>query len=161
MICKENKQIRAIKNLYKEYKQFQKNPLLNFEYTVGLIDNDNLFHWKFTLSGPKDSPYEGGFFLLTADFPENYPDSKPEIRFVNKIYHLNVSPINGHVSISTLNNWIPGTPMIKVISDIFTLFYEQNPDNSYSSEMAREYKTDRKEFNRKAQEWTNKYAKCE
>ena len=156
------KKLFATKYLKKEYDEFQKNPLLNLGCTVGLINNNDIndiFHWKFTLIGPSDSPYADGFFVLTADFPENYPDSKPEIRFVNKIYHLNVSPINGHVSISTLNCWKPGTPMIKVISDIFILFYEQNPYSPYSLEMAEEYKKDRKEFNRKAQEWTKKYAK--
>ena len=153
------KKLFATKYLMKEYKQFKENPLLQLGCTVGLINEYDIFHWKFTLIGPSDSPYAGGCFVLTADFPENYPDSKPEIRFVNKIYHLNVSPRDGHVSITTLNCWKPGTPMIKVISDIFILFYEQNPDSPYSFEMAKEYEKDRKEFNRKAQEWTKKYAK--
>ena len=97
-------------------------------------------------------------FTLTADFPINYPDKPPEVKFTNKIYHLNVSESNGHICISTLNKWKPGTPMVDVISAIFALFYDQNPDSPYSGTMAREYQTDRNTFNRKAREWTQKYA---
>ena len=82
----------------------------------------------------------------------------PEVKFKNKIYHLNVSPSSGHICISTLNEWKPKTPMVDVISAIFALFYDQNPKSPYSGEMAREYETNRSEFNKKAQEWTKKYA---
>ena len=95
---------------------------------------------------------------MTADFPEKYPNVKPEVRFVNQIYHLNVSPSNHHICISILNEWVPKTPMVDVISGIFSLFYNQNPKSPYSGEMAREYETNRNEFNRKAREWTLKYA---
>ena len=83
---------------------------------------------------------------------------KPEVRFTNKIYHLNVSQITGHICISTLNEWKEGTPMVDVISAIFSLFYSQNPLSPYDGKMAREYETNRKEFDRKAQEWTKQYA---
>ena len=97
-------------------------------------------------------------FFLTADFPETYPKDKPEVKFTNKIYHLNVSPRNGHICISTLNQWKEGTPMVDVMSAIFALFYSQNPLSPYDGAMAREYETNRKEFDRKAKEWTQKYA---
>ena len=49
--------------------------------------------------------------------------------------------------------------MVDVISSIFALFYDQNPDSPYSGQMAREYVTNREEFNRKAKQWTQQYAK--
>ena len=105
-----------------EYNSLQNDPnLVNFGCTFGLVNND-YFHWKFSLLGPQDTPYTGGMFLLTADFPEDYPQGRPEVRFCNKIYHLNVSPSNGHIGIAILNNWTPKTPMIEVISDIYSLF---------------------------------------
>ena len=63
-------------------------------------------------------------FFLTVDISINYPKVKPEVRFTNKIYHLNVSESNGHICISTLNNWVPNTPMVDVISAIFAIFYD-------------------------------------
>ena len=150
--------LQTMKYLKKEFDQLQNDPILALGVTVGLPDPSNIFHWKITLSGPQDTPYAGGLFFLTADFPDTYPQTKPEIRFVNKIYHLNVSPSNGHICISTLNSWKPKTPMVDVISAIFALFYSQNPGSPYSGEMAREYESNRREFDRKAKEWTKKYA---
>ena len=49
--------------------------------------------------------------------------------------------------------------MVDVISSIFALFYDQNPDSPYDGAMAKEYSKNRAEFNRKAQEWTKLYAK--
>ena len=152
-----SQKLKALKYLENEFNKLKNEPIQPLGCTVNLINND-YFHWKFTLSGPQDSPYSGGKFFLTADFSEKYPISKPEVRFATKIYHLNVSPHNGHVSISILNSWKPNTPMIDVISAIFCLFYNQNPNSPYSAEMAREYMHNRVEFNRKAKEWTKKYA---
>ena len=155
MLSKEK--LAAMKYLKKEYDNLQNDPILSLGCTVGLANND-IFHWKITLLGPVDTPYAGGLFILTADFPDNYPNSKPEVKFVNKIYHLNVSPRNGHICISILNSYQPKTPIVDVISGIFSLFYNQNPASPYDGAMAREYETNRNEFNRKAKEWTQKYA---
>ena len=151
------KKMAAMKYLKKEFDALQNDPILSLGCTVGLEKND-IFHWKISLAGPVDTPYAGGMFFLTAAFSEEYPGKKPEVRFINKIYHLNVSPTNGHICISTLNEWKPKTPMVDVISAIFALFYDQNPKSPYSGEMAREYEHERNTFNQKAREWTAKYA---
>ena len=149
--------LTTMKYLKNEYDKLQKDPILSLGCTVGLVNND-IFHWKITLLGPVDTPYAGGLFILTADFPEKYPNVKPEVKFVNKIYHLNVSPRDGHICISILNSYVPKTPIVDVISGIFSLFYNQNPDSPYRSDMADEYRNKRGEFDKKAREWTAKYA---
>ena len=155
------KKMQTMKYLKAEFDKLQNDPILSLGCTVGLNPQygNSIFHWNVSLIGPMDTPYGGGTFILTVDFPETYPDSKPEVRFVNKIYHLNVCESNGHICISTLNQWKAKTPMVDVISAIFALFYDQNPDSPYSGTMAREYRTNRAEFNRKAMEWTKKFAK--
>ena len=155
MLSKEK--LAAMKYLKKEYDNLQKDPILSLGCTVGLVNND-IFHWKITLIGPVDTPYAGGMFFLTADFTEKYPNEKPEVKFVNKIYHLNVSPRSGHICISILNSYKPKTPIVDVISGIFSLFYNQNPDSPYSNDMADEYRHRKTEFDKKAKEWTLKYA---
>ena len=152
------KKIEAMKYIKKEYDSLQNDPILSLGCTVGLPDKNNLFKWKISLIGPTDTPYAGGMFFLSVQFTENYPQKKPEVKFENKIYHLNVDSYDGHICISTLNQWVPKTPMVDVISSIFALFYDQNPDSPYDDEMADEYVNNRKEFDRKAREWTQKYA---
>ena len=146
-----------MKYLKKEYDNLQHDPILSLGCTVGLVKND-IFHWKITLIGPVDTPYAGGLFILTADFPEKYPEQKPEVKFVNKIYHLNVSPRSGHICINILNSYKPRTPIVDIISGIFSLFYNQNPESPYDHGMADEYRNRKDEFDKKAKEWTLKYA---
>ena len=154
----DKKKLATMQYLKKEFNDLQNDPILSLGCTVGLENPSNMFKWRITLIGPTDTPYAGGMFFLTAEFPADYPQHKPEVKFVNKIYHLNVSPSSGHICISTLNQWKARTPMVDVISSIFALFYDQNPDSPYDSKMAQEYRNRRAEFNKKAKEWTKKYA---
>ena len=156
MLTKEK--LAAMKYLKEEYSNLQKDPIVTLGCTVGLINPGDIFHWKISLIGPQDTPYAGGIFFLTADFPDDYPNGKPEVKFINKIYHLNVSPSNGHVCVSTLNNWKPRTPFSDIIASIFALFYNQNPYSAYNNAQAEEFKNNRAEFDRKAREWTQQYA---
>ena len=153
---KEEKK-RALAQLQKELKELQKDPLATLGVTVGLVKND-YFHWQITMLGPQDTPYAGGLFFLTADFPNNYPKIGPEIRFKNKIYHLNVNEANGHVCISTLNDWQKENTMSEVLSLIFALFYKENPESAYDKTKAHLFINNRAKFDENVRDWTRKYA---
>ena len=155
MISKEK--LFAMNLLKKEYEEFQKEKIIQIGIKIDLINND-YFHWKITIIGPKDTPYEGGVFSIIANFKDDYPNSKPEIKFLNKIYNLHVIPRNGNILISPLFSWKSKYKIIDIILSIFYKFYVQNTDGPYDYIMAQEYITDREEFNRKAKEWTKKYA---
>ena len=43
------------------------------------------------ISGPPDTPYEGGIFLIDIKIPETYPFNPPKMRFITKIWHPNIS----------------------------------------------------------------------
>ena len=100
------------------------NPLSINGYRIELFNQYNIYEWKITLLGAKDTPYRGGLFILKANFPDNYPKSKPQIVFITPIYHVNVNPHKsnipgaeplGHISISTLNFWKnPGFSSLKL-----------------------------------------------
>ena len=139
-----SKRMKTMAYLKKELEALQKDPIITLGVAVGAINGD-VFHWKMTMLGPQDTPYAGGLFYLTADFPDDYPKKGPEVKFLNKMYHLNVSQ-NGHVCISTLNKWEEGTTMTEVLSLIFALFYKQNPKDPYDKEMANLFIQNRKKF---------------
>ena len=110
--------LNAMKIIREEFKQLNRKPLQNLGITVGLFDEDNIFEWKCTIIGPTDTCYKGGLFHLKIKFPDDYPNSQPEIIFLSPIYHLNVKyfvgneqPL-GHICVSTLNFWNPGDSVI-------------------------------------------------
>ena len=128
---------------------------------LGLLYVDNLdpLHWKLYVKGPENTVYSEGFFWYTIDLPNNFPESKPEIRLINKVYNLQVSPSNGHVCATFVNDWKRQTNMKHVV--LFCCIYlalDQNPDSPYSQKMASEYKNNRPEFDRNAREWTHKHS---
>ena len=99
------KKLEAMKRIRDEYREINRHPNPNIGLIVGLPEEDNIFKWRVTLTGPKDSFYKGSLLILIAEFPDNYPESAPEIYFTTPIYHLNINPYNnigiklGHVSL--------------------------------------------------------------
>ena len=154
--------------LLKEYQLCQDdNDLIQIGCNFGL-ENENLFTWRVTMVGPKNTPYEGGLFTIIITFPENYPSRGPEFKFKNKIYHLNVDFEKdfGHICINNLNSWRT-TGKVKdksfytvkqALFDIFCLFFNQGVDSAYKEEMAVEYLKNRDKFNEEARRWTKEYA---
>ena len=165
MLSKEK--IKAMNVITQEFKQLERSPLINFGITVGLVNEDNVFHWKGTILGPKDTCYQNGLFHLKIDFPDDYPNSKPEIIFLTPIYHLNIQftqnpyqPL-GHTCLNTINNWKPNDSIIKVLPELFTLLLKNNPDSAYDDEKntrINEFNYNRDLFNKKAKYFTKKYA---
>ena len=115
--------------------------------------------WTIHIKGPKHTIYKDGAFSITLDFRDSFPNQKPELRFVNKIYHLNVSPRDGHISTLLINYWRSDITISEILVGIYLfLALKQDTKSPYSGEMAREYENNFSEFVRKAKEWVWKYA---
>ena len=50
----------------------------------------DLGYWKVVIEGP-DGLYKGGTFLLSIEFPDDYPNVPPVLRFISEIRHVNVN----------------------------------------------------------------------
>ena len=135
----------------------KKDPLMSYNIDYWDRKTKDPYVWKVVYMGPKNTPYEGGLFNIIADFPENYPDKGPKMRFVNKMYHCNIDA-QGNICISTLSKWKPKSNMSEVLPIIFALFFMQNPDSAFDSRKSNLYKTNRAEFDKNAREYTQKYA---
>ena len=159
--------LNAMKIITEEYKKLTAEPLVTFGITIGLFNEDNIFEWKCTILGPKDTCYRGGLFFLKITFPFDYPNSKPEIVFLTPIYHLNVlyaanqkQPL-GHICVNTLNEWKPGDSIIRILPQVFALLNKNNPDSPYDDHLnsrKNEFVNNRPLFNKKAEYFTKKYA---
>ncbi|PIO30534.1 hypothetical protein AB205_0007110, partial [Aquarana catesbeiana] len=95
---------------------------------------DDMFHWQATIMGPvsmgfyvynslvlrtdgnhfnPDSPYQGGVFFLTIQFPTDYPFKPPKVAFTTKIYHPNINS-NGSICLDILRSqWSPALTVSK------------------------------------------------
>ena len=155
--------------IMEEYNDLITNPISNCGISVSLPNQLDYTKWRATLLGPEDTPYKGGLFILSINFPNGYPNKAPEVCFLTPIYHLNVNPkvpriqgegveSLGHVCISTLNLWKPEYTMREVLTNIFALFYMANPDSPYGLIRADEFRNERATYEEKVKYFTKKYA---
>eukprot|EP00873_Tetraselmis_striata_P014088 jgi/Tetstr1/434352/TSEL_023456.t1 len=136
--------------------------LMMNDYKVEMVnDRINEFHVEFV--GPKDSPYEGGHWKLHVQLSDAYPYESPSITFVNRIYHPNVHKSAGHVCLDVINeNW---SPMFDLVN-VFEVFLPQlllypNTAHGLNDEAAAMLMHEPTAFNKKVQEYVQRYAKAE
>lgn len=148
------------KRIFKEMQEIQElQSDDNSNITAGPIHDDNIYKWSSTIFGPKDSPYDGGVFLLLINFPENYPFKPPQITFQTKIFHPNISSNSGAICLDILqNNWSPALTLTKTLLSICSLLTDPNPDDPLVPEISDIYVKNRLKFDITAREWTQFYA---
>jgi len=145
----------AMRRLQKELQDIVKDPPANC--SAGPVGED-LFHWKATIMGPSETPYQGGVFYLDIYFPADYPFKPMKINFTTKIYHPNIDS-SGNICLDILkNNWSPALTISKVLLSICSLLDEPNPDDPLVIDIAKLYKNNRNKFIANATEWTLTYA---
>ncbi|KAF5402382.1 Ubiquitin--protein ligase [Paragonimus heterotremus] len=131
-------------------------------FSAGLVDDENIFKWQVLIMGPPDTLYEGGYFRAELDFPRDYPNRPPKMRFITEIWHPNIAP-NGDVCISILHEpgedrwgyerpderWLPVHTVETIITSVISMLAEPNPDSPANVDAAKEFREDFSEFKRK------------
>jgi len=155
----------TLNRLKKEFELCQKdNDLINLGFWVQL-EKENLFLWKATIVGPRETSFKDGIFFISIKFPSDYPNHGPEFRFKNKIYHLGVDPKNGHICLASIIEWksfgkVKGQiyNVKRALIDIFCFFYYYYPESEYSELRADQLIIPREKIFEEAKRWTKLYA---
>ena len=80
--------------------------------------SDSLFFWEAIIFGPEDTIWEGGIFMLTLEFSEDYPNKPPKVKFTTKMFHPNIYN-DGSICLDILNtNWSPIYDVTSILTSI-------------------------------------------
>jgi len=151
----------SAKLLANMYKKMLQDPVEGF--VVELEDESNLYEWKIWVEGPKDSPYNGGIFLLQMKFPPDFPMSPPELKFVSEFWHPNVYAETGAVCISILHppgedemsgeradeRWLPTQSVTSVLLSVISLLNAPNTSSPANVDASVEWRKDPEGFRRR------------
>jgi len=79
----------SLKRLAKDYQELKdcKIPLVG---VTAAPSEDDMKVWHANIRGPEGTPYKGGVFHVTINFPHDYPCSPPTVTLSTTITHPNV-----------------------------------------------------------------------
>ncbi|ETO29102.1 Ubiquitin-conjugating enzyme family protein [Reticulomyxa filosa] len=143
----------------KELQDFQKKKKDGAGVEAEIVGKD-MQHWIGRLVGPKDTPYEGGIFTVDIQIPDQYPFSPPKCTFNTRVWHPNISSQTGAICLDILKDqWSPAMTIRTVLLSLQALLCTPEPDDPQDAQVAKQYKSNPKEFAKQAAEWTKQYAK--
>jgi ubiquitin-conjugating enzyme E2 Z len=146
----------AKKRIFIDTKEIFKTPLTDMGIYYKNDEND-LSKGYALIIGPKDTPYQYGFYLFEFTFPYNYPYSPPKVKFLTNDGVTRFNPNlykNGRVCLSLLNTWSgPSwkpcqtirTILISILSNVFVVnpienepgFFKKSRENNPYNEIIR------------------------
>jgi ubiquitin-conjugating enzyme E2 D/E len=146
-----------VKRLTILYNEIQKNPPpLCYAQPEDL--SKDITHWIGWIDGPQDTPYVGGRFHFTIDFPSGYPFKPPEVRFNTPVYHPNIS-MEGEICMDILHSqWSPALTIRGLLISLCSLLTDPNSEHGLNKDALKLYRTNPEKYNETVREWTREYA---
>ena len=145
------KNLKGKERITREFDKLTNDPDINncfgVDYYDPDADNPDIYHWQITLIPPKGTNYEGGFFKIEAKFTDDYPKSRPKLKFLTRIYHCNIDFTTGHICLNSLKEkWNPSLTIEDILNHIIILLYKQRPESPMNSDAANLYESDKNKF---------------
>jgi ubiquitin-conjugating enzyme (huntingtin interacting protein 2) len=129
------------------------------EVKVTVPDDANMCRLEGEITGPSDTPYAGGIYKLDIVIVPKYPFNPPEVKFVTKIWHPNVSSVTGTICLDILKSeWYAGMTLRTVLLSIQALLTSPNPEDPQDAVVAKQILSDPDFFRKTARHWALAYA---
>eukprot|EP00477_Mikrocytos_mackini_P001332 GAHX01001429.1.p1 GENE.GAHX01001429.1~~GAHX01001429.1.p1 ORF type:complete len:153 (+),score=17.38 GAHX01001429.1:105-563(+) len=126
-------------------------------------NSEDLSSLSFYIEGPSNTPYQDGIFKLLITIPKRYPFEPPLVKFETRIFHPNIDT-EGRICLDILKmapngSWTPALNIVSTLLSIQVLLSNPNPEDGVGQESSSLYLKNKKLFDKKAKEITEKYAK--
>lgn len=147
--------------LAKQLKELEKH---SEGFSVGLLDDDNLYEWQIIVEGPPNTLYEGGYFQAKLEFPPEFPNKPPVMTFTTPgFWHPNVYE-DGKVCISILHEakedplnpqesidekWRPILSVEAILISVMSMLSEPNFESPANIDAAVQWKKDPEGYKKK------------
>ncbi|KAG2193856.1 ubiquitin conjugating enzyme 1 [Mucor mucedo] len=129
------------------------------ETVVYVPHEGDIYKMLGSIQGPRETPYEGGTFLLDIKLHDNHPFAPPEIKFITKVYHPNVSSQTGAICLDVLkSNWSPAMTLRLCLISIQSLLDAPDASSPQDFQVAKVYTSNKQQFIREAKTWTRVHA---
>ncbi|XP_072170829.1 ubiquitin-conjugating enzyme E2 K-like [Diadema setosum] len=150
----------ATNRIQRELKEvMSSDEAIKNQIKIVLPMDDDYSELQGEITGPPDTPYEGGRFKLHIKVPETYPFNPPQVKFVTKIWHPNISSVTGAICLDILKDqWAAAMTLRTVLLSLQALLADAEPDDPQDAVVAKQYKDDHEEYIKTARHWTSVYA---
>lgn len=137
-----------LRRLHKDYKD-----IVDHGKEQGImvrLDHRDITSWTAVITGPENTPWEGGLFRLAIKFSERFPVQPPVIKFITPVFHPNIY-VDGVVCMSTLKSeWSPCLSTESLLLSIQSLLSDPNPDSAANGDAARVFRENPNEYYKRA-----------
>ncbi|KAK3677470.1 Ubiquitin-conjugating enzyme E2 1 [Vermiconidia calcicola] len=149
------------RRLQKEIQDILKDTQSGIRITSpqGTTEITDFTHLRGHFAGPPDTPYEGGAYEVDIRITAEYPFKPPQMKFLTKIWHPNVSSQTGAICLDTLGQqWSPVLTLKSALISLQSLLSSPEPKDPQDAEVASMLITRPEEFKHVAREWAQRYA---
>eukprot|EP00007_Cunea_sp_BSH-02190019_P004577 CAMPEP_0174241590 /NCGR_PEP_ID=MMETSP0417-20130205/23897_1 /TAXON_ID=242541 /ORGANISM="Mayorella sp, Strain BSH-02190019" /LENGTH=200 /DNA_ID=CAMNT_0015320847 /DNA_START=31 /DNA_END=633 /DNA_ORIENTATION=- len=142
MSC-ENLPPATMRRIMKELKQMSTEPSEGIKLLAG---EDDITEIVAVITGPQDTPYEGGEFRVRLKLGADFPQAPPKAYFLTTIFHPNVSK-TGDICVNTLKkDWKETHGLQHILLTIKCLLIVPNPESALNEEAGRLLLEDYEEY---------------
>eukprot|EP01041_Mallomonas_annulata_P009034 gene9034-18713_t len=155
-MASENLGPQIISRILGEIRDLVQNPPDGIVY----VDNEDssVSEIYATITGPEDTPFASGKFLMKLVLSEDYPSSPPKGFFLTRIYHPNVSS-TGDICVNTLKrDWNVDVTLRHVLQVVRCLLIVPFPESSLNDEAGKLFMDSYEEYARRAKLMTEVHA---